>query len=120
MKLLGQFQDIAKLLTATANGSTLKLEDQMAGQVPTKVHAFLKVTAVSGTTPSLTMKLQYSYDNSTWTDVPSGAMSAITAVGIKELNAVATIGAARFYRWVATISGTTPSFTFDMNVVFSD
>src|SRR3989304_6018125 len=119
MKLLGQFQDVAKILTATTNGSTLKLEDQMAGQVPAKVHGFLKVTAVSGT-PSLTMKLQYSYDNSTWTDVPSGAMSAITTTGIRELNGVAAVGVARFYRWVATISGTTPSFTFDINVLFSD
>ncbi len=120
MKISAIFQDLAKVLTATGNSISMKLESQMPGQLPAKMHAFLNVTAVSGGTPSLTMKLQYSYDAANWTDVPSGAMSAITAVGIRELNSVSPTGPARFYRWVATISGTTPSFTFDMTVYFTD
>jgi hypothetical protein len=67
----------------------------------------LNVTAVSGTTPSMTVNVQTSQDNATWSTIAS--FPAATAVGTsrKVFN-----GVDRFTRATTTITGTTPSFTF--------
>lgn len=69
----------------------------------------LDVTAVSGTTPSLTVTVETSHDGTTW--VSAGAFAAITAVGSERK---AFSGLRDFVRGVAAISGTTPSFTFSV------
>jgi hypothetical protein len=67
----------------------------------------LNVTAASGTTPSLTVNVQTSQDNATWSTIAS--FPAATAVGTsrKVFN-----GVDRYTRATTTITGTTPSFTF--------
>lgn len=88
---------------------------------PAMIFAF-NVTAVSGTTPSMTVKLQWSPDGgTTWIDIPSASLAAITASGSFQLRVapnitpVANLDIAhplpRTWRAVYTITGTTPSFT---------
>lgn len=82
------------------------------------------VSAVSGTTPSLTVKLQFSPDNgTTWVDWDTTNLqsTAITAAGTTTFRvfpgAANTANASkndivpRTWRFYYTISGTTPSFT---------
>ncbi len=102
--------------TGTAVVGEIHNVNSLGSAIAGKVSAFLKVTAISGAAASLTLKLQYSYDGINWTDLTSGAMTAITAVGFKELNGIAWAGAAPYVRYVATISGTTPVITFTLTI----
>lgn len=74
--------------------------------------AILSVSAVSGTTPSATVKVQHSVDNSVWVDLIT--FPAENTVKGEYLEVSGTIQ--RYVRAQWTISGTTPSFTF--NVAF--
>lgn len=79
---------------------------------------FLRVTAASGTSPSCTIKLQGSADESHWADIPSGAFAAqtaVTAAGTAIRLALSDI-LDPFLQVYATISGTTPSFTLVVDV----
>lgn len=71
----------------------------------------VNVTAVSGTTPSMTISIEWSHDGgTTWAQGdPADQMTAITAAAVKakQFNVKAPV-----YRVVWTITGTTPSFTF--------
>lgn len=72
--------------------------------------ATLHVTGVSGTaTPTVTVKIQDSADNSTWADLIT--FTAATAIG-GETKSAATGTVRRYTRAIWTISGTTPSLTF--------
>lgn len=71
------------------------------------------VTAVSGTTPSMTISVEWSTDGgSTWCVAETAdAFTAITAATkvCKQFRVKSNV-----YRAVFTISGTTPSFTFSV------
>ena len=74
------------------------------------------VTAVSGTTPTLTLTLQDSVDGgSTW-NTHTTVLNAVAATGVTvaRVNMVAT-PIAEMYRFAWTIGGTTPSFTFQVD-----
>ena len=71
------------------------------------------VSAVSGTSPTLGLKVQESADNSTWTDVASFGAN-ITAVGVARCTARIT---KRYSRTASTIGGTSPSFNYEVNLV---
>lgn len=74
--------------------------------------ARLRVTAASGTTPTLDGKIQESNDNSAWNDLCS--FDQLTTTGIQ----YATFETEkRYVRLVATIAGTSPSFTYDCDVL---
>lgn len=75
--------------------------------------AYLNVTAVGGTSPSATIKLQDSPDGVTWYDVPAAAFTAATAVGTQRL-AVSNLGPV--VRAYATVTGTTPSVTVSLTL----
>lgn len=75
-----------------------------------QVRLTLGVTAASGTTPSMTVTVETSPDNSTWTSL--GSFSAATAVGSQ---AKVFSGCDRYVRANAAISGTTPSFTYSVS-----
>lgn len=68
----------------------------------------LVITAVSGTTPSLTVSIDTSPDNSTWTAIAAYAAQTTTTAGVRKL----FTGVDQYIRASWTISGTTPSFTF--------
>jgi hypothetical protein len=70
--------------------------------------ANLHVTAVSGTTPSLTAKVRHSTDDAVFTDLIT--FTAATARTAERLSSTGTVN--RYVRAEWTISGTSPSFTF--------
>ncbi len=75
------------------------------------VRAQLNVTAATGTTPSMTVTIETSADGSTgWTSV--GAFSAVTTATTARKVASALD---RFIRVSWAITGTTPSFTFNVS-----
>ena len=91
--------------TASANGSAVELGDCAVARLD------LKVTAASGTTPTLNVKVQTSPDGTTWTDVGTAFAQATGATTEHKI----VSGLDRFVRGVATIGGTTPSFTFSLD-----
>lgn len=90
-------------LTATGNAAS---QDNGAGTSNGAV-ANLHVTDVSGSTPSMTMIIQHSTNNSTWTTL--GSFSVASTAGSQTLQISGTVN--RYVRASYTISGSTPSFT---------
>lgn len=90
--------------TATANGPTIEVGEKGTACLD------LACSAASGTTPTLDVKIQTSKDGTTWRDVASFAQ--LVAAGSERKSFV---GLDRFARGVATIGGTTPSFTFSVS-----
>lgn len=79
------------------------------------IFVFVDVTAVSGTTPSMTVNVEWSFDGASWFPAQAAdSFTAITATGkvVKRFDVKGTK-----YRLNNTISGTTPSFTFSATVV---
>lgn len=90
-------------LTTTGNGTS-----QDNGSATSRgAVAHLHITAVAGTTPSMTMLVQHSTNNSTWTTL--GSFSVASAVGSQTLQISGTVN--RYVRASYTITGTGPSFT---------
>jgi hypothetical protein len=75
--------------------------------------AFLNITAASGTSPTLDIKFQDSYDGTNWVDVASGAFAQKTAANYSSL-VLTNVGP--YLRAVQTRGGTSPSFTYDLYV----
>ncbi len=97
----------AETKTATANGNGVELGD--VGTLRLK----LNVTAASGTTPTLDIKVQTSADNGVtdaWRDLAvSASFGQKTGVAAEQK---CFVGCDRWVRVVKTIGGTTPSFTY--------
>jgi len=73
--------------------------------------AVATVSAVSGTTPALALSIQESDDNSTWNTCAS--FDTIDAVG---QYACRFASSKRYIRTFSTVTGTTPSFTYRVDV----
>lgn len=95
--------------TATTTGTTTGVELDDKGTV----RLALAVTAASGTTPSMTVTVQTSYDNGA-TDPWRTAGSAFPAVTATGTTRQSFAGCDRFVRASYAITGTTPSFTFSI------
>lgn len=94
-------------VTATGNGTTV---DYGAAVTAAVWALHVHVTAASGTTPTLVVKIQDSADGSDWADVAgvtTGTLTTATSVRVTGTNTIR-----RFVRAVHTVGGTTPSFTF--------
>ncbi len=76
--------------------------------------AELNVTAVTGTSPTMTVSFQTSDDNADWYNL-GDAFAGVTAVA--KQNALRLTNVGRYLRAVWTIGGTTPSFTFTLKLV---
>lgn len=76
--------------------------------------AFLKVTSVSGLTPTLDIKLQDSPNGTDWYDIGGGAFTQSTAATTKRLS---VSGVGTFVRAVVDLGGTNPSFNFSLDIV---
>ncbi len=77
---------------------------------------YLIVTAASGTSPSLTITIQDSPDGTNWVDVysfPAATAASVLRAGWQDLKFC--VGRYLRVRW--QVSGTSPSFTFAVNVV---
>lgn len=89
--------------TATGNGTSVDNGASSANGGCGHQHVFAK----SGTTPSLTTKIQHSADNSTFADLIT--FTAATTVTSERVTVTGTVN--RYVRESRTISGTSPSFT---------
>lgn len=96
-------------LSGVKTGGTYQSAPLDSGPGVADVVVFTSVSAVSGTSPSLVVSIEQSDDGSSWAAVVGGAAAAQSAVGSGYCNAPIT---QRFARVTATVSGTTPSFTF--------
>lgn len=76
--------------------------------------ALLDVTAASGTSPTLDIKFQTSPDGTDWYDT-GDAFAQQTAVNKPEALSLTNFG--KYVRAVWATGGTSPSFTFELNLV---
>jgi hypothetical protein len=97
-------------VTATGGGTGLDL-----GNGVNSTNAILEVGAVTGTAPTLNVKLQESDDNTTWTDIPNGAFTQVTAANQRQ--AIRVQRSKQYCRAHATVGGTTPSFTLCVEIL---
>lgn len=93
--------DGSTALTATGSGTSFDL-----GAFINPMTAEVIVTAKSGTSPTLDVKIQGSTDNSTWVDVV--VFKQISAVGTYRRKVLAPY---RYWREYHTLGGTSPSFS---------
>jgi hypothetical protein len=104
--VFGDAVSLSPSSTRTASGSG---SAYVMGQTST-LRLTLAVTAASGTTPSLTVTVEHSPDGTTW-----AAHSAFTAATATTTQRKTFGGVDRFARVSWAITGTTPSFTFDVS-----
>lgn len=90
-------------ITTTTNGPSA---DLIAGDGP--CFAVQQVGNVSGTSPSLSGKIQESDNASSWSDIPGATFTSVTASG--NYQAITFQRTKRYVRYVGTVSGTSPSF----------
>ncbi len=81
------------------------------GNVKT-LRAQLAVTAVSGTTPSISVFLEDTLDGVNWNQL--AAFTPASSAGVQVLNVTSSFTDKMRYRWA--ITGTTPSVTFAVTV----
>lgn len=77
-----------------------------------RMRAQLNVTAASGTTPNLAVTVESTLDGTNWDAI--GTFAAKTAAGREVITINPVIGRQVRVRWV--ITGTTPSFTFEVRL----
>lgn len=75
-----------------------------------KFRAQLNVTAASGTSPTLDVVIEDSFDGTTWNQVATFTQK--TAAGVQAVDVTGLFTDQLRVRW--TVGGTTPSFTFDV------
>lgn len=95
--------------TATGTGTGLNLGAVLAGK---RLHAALHVLSASGTTPSITARVESSVDNTFGSPTTRLTFAAATLPGGQILRTAGTAITDPWWRVAWTISGTTPSFLF--------
>ncbi|MFF3346078.1 hypothetical protein [Streptomyces sp. NPDC002779] len=95
--------------TATGTGTGLNLGAVPAGK---RLYAALHVLSASGTTPSITARVESSVDNLFGAPTTRLTFNAATAAGGQILRTAGTAITDPWWRVAWTISGTTPSFLF--------
>jgi len=101
--------------TATFNGTGFDTRD-FIGRALVIQH----MGAVSGTTPTLDGKIQESSDNGVadaFADVSGATFTQVTATDQNRELSLDLDGRERYIRHVATIAGTTPSFTYGVLMI---
>lgn len=100
--------------TATANGTGVDVRDYEG-----KGTVVLDSAAGTGTTPTLDVKLQDSDDNSTFADISGATFTQVAADAARQNIALDFNNVKRYVRAVSTIGGTSPSFTYSLNLLGS-
>ncbi|TXH55825.1 MAG: hypothetical protein E6Q97_07990 [Desulfurellales bacterium] len=108
LQLVNLFLFTPAARTATANGTGVDLQGY-TNPGGRQMKAILTNGTTSGTSPTLDVKLQDSDDNSTFADITGATFAQKTAAGNEEIQFRTN---KRYVRAVATIGGTSPSFTF--------
>lgn len=98
--------DVALLLAAAA--ATVSSGSVAAAGQAAYVLGMAQVTAITGTSPTVTFSLDESSDNATWTAVPGATTAALAAIGSAVFYGRPTKS---YVRVTATIGGTTPAVT---------
>ena len=103
-------------VTATGNGTGVDTQGYNDAMV------VLEVGTVSGTSPTLAVKMQESDDNSSFTDISGATFTTVTASNSSQVLRLAELNVSkkRYVRAVATIGGTSPSFDFACEVLLGD
>lgn len=110
--------------TTSGNSATLNVPGDCVG-----VHIVLDITAASGTTPTLDVRVQrFDYLSQKWIDLPSAAFAQKTGTGTDDLviypgvaetaNRSVSDVIGKEIRLAWTIGGTTPSFTFTLSCIW--
>ncbi len=100
---------VPQVATSTVTGTGVDLDNTIA------VFAELQVGTVSGTTPTLDVKLQESdTSGGTYTDIPGAAIAQVTAS--TKIDGIDAKRTKRWFRALATIAGTTPSFALSVSL----
>lgn len=100
---------LANNAALTTSGSSTGVAVQPVGNVGGAVSCHVAVTAVSGSTPTLTVSLQWSWNNSTWINANADETFAVmTTTGAALLTVPSR---APYVRAAWTVTGGTPSFT---------
>lgn len=96
--------------TVTGNSGWIDVGDAR------EVVAQLDSAAGTGTTPTLDVKVQTSFDgtDATAVDVLTGAFTQVAAAASAQIKSLSTVH--RYVKVVWTIAGTTPSFNFGVYV----
>lgn len=110
---------MSAVLRATLQASSSQTANNSSAQLLVSQYreaiVFLNVTAVSGTTPTLTVQVQTSDDGgTTWYNLPGGAFAQQTAIGTSAIQ-VNTFGDT--IRVTSTIGGTSPNFTYAVKAI---
>lgn len=81
-----------------------------------EIIAQLHSDAGTGTTPTLDVKFQTSYDgtDATAVDVPSGAFTQVAAAASAQIKSLTMLH--QYVKVIWTIAGTTPSFNFGVYI----
>lgn len=96
-------------LTADENSSGVDVWDFDRGEFV----AVLVADAVSGTTPTLNVRLQTSPDGgTTWVDIPSAAFTQVTTTDSNQVLVVSNAGI--LVRAVFDVGGTTPNYNVSL------
>lgn len=103
-KIVELFAAARKSSSATGSDVDLKGYINPGGR---QMKAFLSVTGVSGTSPTLDVKIQEADATSTYTDITSASFTQLTTTGSQEIHFRTN---KRYVRAIATLAGTSPVF----------
>lgn len=99
-------------VSATANSTAVDMQ-QYQGQFA----AVCDAANVSGTTPTMALKLQDSADNSSFADITGGGFTGITTVASVQKIALNKSEIRRYVRVVRTLGGTTPVYLLSCKIL---
>ena len=112
--VLSKFTLRPQRATSTQNGTGVDTLGYNSASVA------LEVGTVSGTTPTLDVKIQDSADNSAFADVTGLTFTQVTASNnsqVLRIEGLNTTTRRRYLRAVGTIAGTSPSFDIGVSIL---
>ncbi len=110
---------VAGALTTNGHSNVWDLQELSAG-VPQdhigfeRIGILIRITAVSGTSPTLAVGLSVSDDGVNWEDL-TDVFTGLNTTGVRT-TLVSTVYPASYIRLRFTVGGTSPSFTFQARV----
>jgi hypothetical protein len=112
--MAGKVYSVAPSAARTVTGNA-EISADMSDE--TMLRMVCRVTAVSGTTPSMSVFLQDSLDGgTTWANIPGASAGPITSSASSPISSAYVGAFGPKVRILWTITGTSPSFTFSVDV----